>query len=187
MIPLLEKKTIFLTEESIPISYIDSADTARLVLKSFTSKKFLNQTIDIGGLESWEPKIILNMCEQYTGLTPIVKKIPIFEILAAQFFTSLYENTWPISRRLALIEITLQGKNYLVTDSEKLCNLFEIDKNELRLLPRYIKFYVDRIFNNILRKIDNNGMSDEKELKELKRMGIPIREDLTDLHEKFEE
>jgi len=185
VIPIIDKEFVYLIEESIPISYIDCIDVARLVLRSFTSSIFLNKTIDIGGLDTWDPKKILDLCEKYSGLEPNVKKFPASNILLTRLFTRLFEGAWPVSRRLDLIEIVLQGKNFLVTDSEKLLQTFSIDQDELRPLPSYLLLYINTILDMIIAKYNGTLEDDEKELEEWERMGIKVVEDLNYLNEEF--
>lgn len=187
VIPIIDKNLIYLIEESIPISYIDCIDVARLVLRSFTSEKFLNKTINIGGLEAWEPKKILELCENFCGLEPSIKKLSAFEILITRILTRFFEDAWPVSRRLDLIDIVLQGDKFLVTDPSDLVEIFSIEKSELRPLSTYLSFYINTILDMIIEKFDGNLEDDQKELEEWEKMGIKIVEDLNYLNEKNRE
>jgi len=187
VIPIIDKKLIYLTEESIPISYIDCIDVARLVLRSFTSEKFLNKTIDIGGLESWDPKKILELCENFSGLEPNIKKFPAFNIILMRIITKFFESAWPISRRLALIDIVLQGGNSFITDPNDLFNTYLVEKDELRSLHNYLSFYINTILDMIIKKFEGNLEDDQKELEEWEKMGVKVVEDISSLNEKYKD
>lgn len=88
-IPLFDREQVFVTANYMPICYIDCIDVARLVMRSLTSKKFVNKTVNISGLKSWTPQQVISVCEKRCGLKARIRKIRIIDIMTARFITSL--------------------------------------------------------------------------------------------------
>jgi hypothetical protein len=158
----------------MPISYIDCIDVARLTLRTFTSEKMVNKTLNIGGLEPWTAKQILELSEECSGIIPVVKKVPILDILITRSIASFFESAWNLTRRLALIDLIKETNNSLVTNPKELLETFEIKEEELRKLTPYLNYYFERVFQTIMQKYAGNPEDDEKELEEWRKKGVEI-------------
>ena len=173
-IPVFDQNRIFLTDNYMPICYIDCIDVARLVLRSFSSSKFVNKTVNISGLKSWTPQQVLEVCEKRSGLKARTRYIPIIEILTVRFITSLFQSTWYMTRKLALIDIIRRNTPDLVLDPTEMLELFEITPDELRSFDYYIYYYYERAFEMIYKRLGGNEEDDERELEEWRKKGATV-------------
>jgi len=173
-IPMIDDEFVYVANENMPISYIDCIDVARLTLRTFTSQKMVNRTIDVGGLEPWTANQILAVCQECSGIIPVVKRVPILDILITRSIASFFESSWNLTRRLSLIDLIKETNNTLVTDPKELLEIFEIQEAELRKLTPYLYYYFDRVFQTIMQKYTGNPEDDEKELDEWRKKGVQI-------------
>lgn len=173
---IFDRKPIFVTDNVMPISYIDCMDAARLVIRSFSSKKFENRTVNLAGLRAWTPKEVIKVCRKRSGLNPRIEYIPIEEILTVRYFSGLFEETWDFSHKLALVDIIRRATPDLIIDPKEMLKLFEIDSSELRPFDYYIYYYYGKAFEMIFKRFGGTIDDDKEELEEWIRRGIPISE-----------
>ena len=146
-IPILDKQPIWITKESVNISYIDTQDAASICLKSLLIKDTENQTFFLGTLKAWRSKDIIEICEKLSGQKAQLKMIPISLLKLTEQISSLFEWSLKINERLAFVK-TLEENNF----SSDLLNLYEkidIEKNSLVKLENYLEEYFERILTTL--------------------------------------
>jgi uncharacterized protein YbjT (DUF2867 family) len=146
-IPILDKQPIWITKESVDISYIDTQDAASICLKSLLIKDTENQTFFLGTLKTWRSKDIIEICEKLSGQKAQLKMIPISLLKLTEQISSLFEWSLKINERLAFVK-TLEENNF----SSDLLNLYEkidIEKNSLVKLENYLQEYFERILSTL--------------------------------------
>nr|YP_009369822.1 conserved hypothetical plastid protein [Boldia erythrosiphon]ARO90510.1 conserved hypothetical plastid protein [Boldia erythrosiphon] len=152
-IPILENQSIWITNESRPIAYMDTQDVAKFIIKSLDLYTTENQTFNLSGKKMWSSIEIIKLCEKLSGKKAKINYIPLTFLGILKGITQLCEWTWNISDRLAFIEI-LSKKNQSAIDI-KLCyidslyKIFNVTQENINSLEEYLQEY----FTSIVKKI----------------------------------
>jgi len=77
---VLENLPIWVTNENMSVSYIDTQDIAKFCLRALQLPKTENQQFFLSGLKGWVSSEIIQLCEQLAGQSPKVQLIPSFLI-----------------------------------------------------------------------------------------------------------
>jgi len=109
-IPILEGFPIWITDEQIDISYIDTQDIARFCVRSLQLPKTKNKVFILEGPKRWLSLDIIKLCEQLAGQSSNVNQIPIFILKLFTNVIGYFEWGQNISDRLRFVEI-LNNKN----------------------------------------------------------------------------
>jgi len=163
-IPILENLPIWITNENISVSYMDTQDIAKFCLRSLQLPKTENQIFFLGGLKGWVSVQIITLCEQLAGLenSPKVQQIPLFILMLISKFFGFFEWGQNISNRLAFVEI-LNIENNFSKSTFELYELFKIDPSEINQLDDYFLEYFIRLLNR-LRYINFEDVQKQKNL-----------------------
>ncbi len=129
-IPILENLPIWVTNENIYISYMDTQDIAKFCLRSLQIPQTTNQTFFLSGSRGWVSSEIINLCEQLAGQQAKVQKVPLFFLKIISNFFGLFEWGQNISDRLAFAEI-LNTENNFSKSTFELYKMFKIDPSEI--------------------------------------------------------
>nr|QCI05841.1 hypothetical protein [Dasysiphonia japonica] len=165
-IPILDKKTIWLTEESQSISYIGTQDIAKIAVKSLSITKSKNKSFPLGGHRGWSSLEVINLCEQICGKKAKISKISINMLTLLKNFTNLFQWSWDISERLSFISILSEMDNYSKSFNNTL-KVFNLQKDEIELLEMYLQEYFQKIMSK-LKQLNYKVLNDEKNNNELK-------------------
>nr|YP_010152789.1 conserved hypothetical plastid protein [Olisthodiscus luteus]YP_010152841.1 conserved hypothetical plastid protein [Olisthodiscus luteus]QQW50450.1 conserved hypothetical plastid protein [Olisthodiscus luteus]QQW50502.1 conserved hypothetical plastid protein [Olisthodiscus luteus] len=142
-IPILEKERIWITDESRPFFYLDSADVATICLESLRSKNAKNKTVTITDTKPWFLTDIINLCENLSGQTAVTSKISNGVLKLLQQIANKFEWSWSVSNSLSFVKFLECEK----INSQKLDRgMFKVKMQELVPLNTYFKDY----FKNIL-------------------------------------
>ena len=161
-IPVLEELPIWVTNEKIYISYIDTQDIAKFCLRSFQIPLTINQTFFLNGSRGWISSEIINLCEQLAGQEASVRRVPIFLLKFASRFFGFFEWGQNISDRLAFVEILYTKSNFSKSTVE-LYKIFKIDSSEIIQLDDYFLEYFIRLLKR-LRDINFEDVQKQKNL-----------------------
>jgi len=145
--PILDKQPIWVTKESVPISYIDTQDVASICLKSLLNKRTENETFFLGGPKAWVSKNIIEICENLSGQKAQLKLIPISFLKFARKISRFFEWSLKITERLAFIEI-LEEKEFC-SNSQKLYEIFDLNIDDFLKLENYLEEYFERMLNTL--------------------------------------
>ena len=135
-IPILEGFPIWITDEQIDISYIDTQDIARFCVRSLQLPKTKNKVFILEGPKRWLSLDIIKLCEQLAGQSANVNQIPIFILKLFTNVIGYFEWGQNISDRLRFVEI-LNNKNTFSNSKVDLYQIFKIDINEILNLEDY--------------------------------------------------
>lgn len=161
-IPILENLPIWVTNENLSVSYMDTQDIAKFCLRSLQLPKTENQVFFLSGSKSWVSSEIIKLCEQLAGQSAKVQKIPSFLLkLVSQFF-GFFEWGQNISDRLAFGEI-LNIENNFSKSTFKLYQLFKVDSAEIIQLDDYFLEYFIRLLKR-LRDINFEDVQKQRNL-----------------------
>ena len=172
-IPILENLTIWVANENIYISYMDTQDIAKFCLRSLQLPRTINLALPLRGLKRWDSSEIINLCEQLAGQSAKVQKIPLtFLKLISQFF-GFFEWGQNISDRLAFVKILSIQNNFpkskfdLYYDSYYYqilySDLFNMNSSEIVQLDDYFLEYFIRLLKR-LRDINFEDIQKQKNL-----------------------
>ena len=161
-IPILENLPIWITNENIYISYMDTQDIAKFCLRSLQIPKTTNQIFFLSGSKSWISSEIIMLCEQLAGQTAKVQRIPLIVLKWMSYFFGFFEWGQNISSRLAFVEI-LNTENNFSKSTFDLYKIFKINSNEIIQLDDYFLEYFIRLLKR-LRDINFEDIQKQKNL-----------------------
>jgi uncharacterized protein YbjT (DUF2867 family) len=147
-IPVLDKQTIWITNESLPISYIDTQDAASICLNSLFIRKTQNETFFLGNPKSWFSKSIVEICEKLSGQKAKLNIINIRILILLYGITSLFEWTSKINERLAFVKL-LEKKQIQYSNIRNLDEAFDMDKINFVKLENYLEEYFQIILKTL--------------------------------------
>ena len=111
-IPILEDYPIWITNESVSISYMDTQDIAKFCLRSLQLPKTKQEVFFLGGPKSWLSSEIVKLCEELAGQTARIRKVSISLLRFSSLFLGFFEWGQNISDRLAFAEILNLEKQF---------------------------------------------------------------------------
>nr|YP_009589197.1 conserved hypothetical plastid protein [Corallina ferreyrae]QBL75713.1 conserved hypothetical plastid protein [Corallina ferreyrae] len=155
-LPILDSQSIWITQESQAIPYIDTQDVAKFTIKSLSITNTKNRLFVLAGSYAWTSFEIIELCEKLSGQKSKISPIPIFVLQFFRQLTKMFQWSWSISERLAFTNLLIE-KQYFDKSMDEFYDIFQIDSNELNSLESYLQEY----FSSILRKM--------KELNEQKK------------------
>jgi uncharacterized protein YbjT (DUF2867 family) len=161
-IPLLEGKTIWKTNESVPISYIETQDAAKFCIKSLSLKSTENKVFSLGGPKAWDSNEIINLCERLSGQKAQIKTIPIRLLNIFRQITMFFDWTAQISQRLAFVELLQEKTNFLITQDIN-HTIFRIKSEDLISLDSYLREYFEMMLVT-LENLDVDSQNKQKDL-----------------------
>jgi len=161
-IPVLENLPIWVTNENMSVSYMDTQDIAKFCLRALQLPKTENQQFFLSGLKGWVSSEIIQLCEQLAGQSAKVQRIPSFLINFVTNLLGFFEWGQNISDRLAFIQI-LNVKNDFSKSTFELYKLFKIDSSEIIQLDDYFLEYFIRLLKR-LRDINFEDVQKQRNL-----------------------
>lgn len=161
-IPILENLPIWITNENMSISYIDTQDIAKFCLRALQLPKTENKIFFLSGVKNWVSSDIINLCEQLAGQSAKVQRIPSFILKLVSNFFGFFDWSQNISDRLAFVKI-LNVENNFSKSTFDLYQSFKIDSGEIIPLEDYFLEYFIRLLKR-LRDINFEDVQKQKKL-----------------------
>jgi len=161
-IPILENLPIWITNEKISISYIDTQDIARICVRALQLSKAKNKIFIAGGPNSWISFDIIKLCDQLVGQFANVHNIPIVFLKIFSNFIGYFEWGQNISDRLQFVKM-LNTEKFFSKSIFHLYEIFKIDKNEILKLEDYFLEY----FIRLLKRLKDINFEDIQKQKNL--------------------
>lgn len=143
-LPILEKQSIWLTNNTNSISYIDTQDAAKFCLRSLIIDITKNRTFSLGGINSWKSDELITSCEKFSGQKANIIQTPNFIIQFTRIFFNFFEWGWNIADRLGFVEI-FSGNTKFIVSFNKLNQIFRFNSNDLFRLDLYLQEYFEQI------------------------------------------
>ena len=161
-IPILEDLPIWVSNENICVSYMDTQDIAKFCLRSLQLPQTENKTFFLGGPRGWISSEIINLCEQLAGQKANVNQIPVLFLKFISRLLGFFEWGQNISDRLAFAEI-LNVENNFSKLTFDLYKTFKIDSKEIVQLDDYLLEY----FISLLKRLRDINFEDIKKQRNL--------------------
>lgn len=143
-IPILEQQNIWLTNETLPVNYVNTQDVARICFKSLLAISSNSLTIPVVNKKAWLSNDIISLCEQLSGLKANVSTIPIIFLSGISLLFRFSKWGWPIQDRLAFSSLLYSQQND-ETDIlfNKLCQEINVTEDNFLGLEEYLQEYFE--------------------------------------------
>ena len=161
-IPILEDYPIWITNESVSISYMDTQDIAKFCLRSLQLPKTKQEVFFLGGPKSWLSSEIVRLCEELAGQTARIKKVSISLLKFSSLFLGFFEWGQNISDRLAFVEILNLEKKFSQSPTN-IYTIFKINPKDIVQLDDYFLEY----FLRLLKRLKDVNFEDVQKQKNL--------------------
>ena len=162
-IPILENQSIWTTNDSNPISYMDTQDISKFCLKSLIIEETKNKVFVLSGVKGWLSSEIIDLCEQLAGQKAKLSKIPVPLLKLIKQILSFFEWTQNITDRLSFIEILSNDNKNTIKSTKDLYKIFNIEPSSLVSLDIYFQEY----FIKILKRLKYINFEDIQKQKNL--------------------
>ena len=153
-LPILEGETIWLTNSSPALSYIDTQDAAKAILNEVSNPRYEKNLVALVGEKAWNSKDIISLCERLSGKTAKISYIPTPILFILSRFFRFFEFTWNIADRLQFADI--------VSNEERALNEFQWNINRLSL-----ESYFQEYFGKILKKLRETNYQQSQKSKDI--------------------
>lgn len=158
-LPILDKQSIWITQETQSIPYIDTQDVAKFTIKSLSIQNTRNKVLPLAAPSKWTSFEIIELCEKLSGQKSKISTIPISILQFLRYLTRMFQWTWAISDRLAFTNL-LTDKNLFDLSMYQFYEIFEVGSSEFNSLENYLQEY----FSSILQKMKE--LNEEKSKNE---------------------
>ena len=147
-LPILDKQSIWITDELSSISYINTQDVANLVIQSLSIDQFTNKSLPLIGKKAWTSMEVIKLCERISGRRARINRVPLYLLNSLKQFMKFFQWSWNIAERLDFIQVL--SKNYN-TDAkmQEILYILKIDQKNLESLEFYFQEYFARIMKKL--------------------------------------
>jgi len=147
-LPILDQKSVWITGDNNSVTYLNTEDIAKVVIKSLSIKQSKKKIFPLVGVKAWTSLDIINLCEKISGQKAKITKVPIIILKISRQILNLFQWTWNISSRLAFTQI-LSNKTDFSVPMYDVYNVFNLNDQEFETLENYFQEY----FNKIMQKL----------------------------------
>lgn len=161
-IPILENLPIWVTNENIKLSYMDTQDVAKFAIRALQLPNTINCSFVLTGSKEWVSSDIINLCEELVGQSAKIQRIPPFILKIVSKFFGIFEWGENISDRLSFVEL-LEIELPSLSSNFELYKTFKIDSAEIIQLDDYFLEFFIRLLKR-LRDINFEDIQKQKNL-----------------------
>jgi uncharacterized protein YbjT (DUF2867 family) len=147
-VPILDQQTVWSTQDTAKIAYMDTQDIAKFCLRSLVLNETTNKTFVLGGSKSWLSSELITTCEKLSGQKAQTSFIPLFLLSGLRVLSGFSKWSWGVTDRLAFAEVLSQNSNSEESINESY-RVFKIDPSDVLALEDYLKEY----FYTMLKKL----------------------------------
>lgn len=162
-IPILENQSIWVTENTSPIAYMDTQDIAKFAVQALKVPETEGKTFAIAGGRAWGANEIIQLCEKLSGREARITRVPVGLLRVARKGTQFFQWTWNISDRLAFAEVVTTGQP-LSAPMEDVYSVFGLNPADMTSMEAYLQEYFERIMKK-LRELDYEKQKKKKSEK----------------------
>ncbi|RVX12069.1 Uncharacterized protein ycf39 [Vitis vinifera] len=147
-VPILEEKSVWGTDATTRIAYMDTQDIARLTFIALRNEKINGKLLTFAGPRAWTTQEVITLCERLAGQDANVTTVPVSVLKLTRQLTRLFEWTNDVADRLAFSEV-LTSDTVFSTSMTETYDLLGVDPKDIVTLEKYLQDY----FTNILKKL----------------------------------
>ena len=147
-IPVLENQTVWVSGIPTPIAYINSQDAASFAVAALDHPNTIRQTFPVVGPKAWTTGEITQLCENYSGKSARVFRVPPSLLSLMEGVASFFESSLNVAERLAFAEV-VGGGQPLDAPMEASYEAFGIDPAMTTRLEDYLREYYDTILRRL--------------------------------------
>nr|YP_009393910.1 hypothetical protein [Polysiphonia sertularioides]ARW62472.1 hypothetical protein [Polysiphonia sertularioides] len=164
-LPILDKKTVWITSESSQICYVSTEDVAAIAIKSLSVSQFKNIYLPLAGSKSWKSLDIIEMCELISGRRANTNQVSIYTLKILQNFVNLFQWSQNIAERLAFTGVLLRGYN-ATAEMKEILYILQLSPHCIEPLEIYLQEYFERVTKKI-RELNYQNFNNDKNFSEL--------------------
>lgn len=159
-LPILDRQSIWITQETQALPYIDTQDVAKFAIKSLSIKASENQSFSLAGPSYWTSFEVIELCEKLSGQKSITSTVPIAFLHLLRRLTKMFQWTMNISERLAFTNLLAEKQSFYFS-MDQFYNTFNANPGDFNSLDSYMQEY----FSSILQKMKElNEQQDDSAL-----------------------
>lgn len=147
-LPILDRQSIWITQETQAIPYIDTQDVAKFTIRSLSLQQTQNKVLPLAAPSKWTSFEIIELCERLSGQKSKISIIPLFILQSLRYLTNMFQWTWAISDRLAFTNL-LTEKQLFKLSMYQFYEIFGVSSKDFNSLENYLQEY----FSSILQKM----------------------------------
>merc|ERR1712224_768328 len=152
-VPILERKTVWGTDEETKTAYVDTLDIARMTINSLRRPDTDGRTLTIAGPKAWTTTEIIELCENLSGGSKAkVVKVPMWILKVTRGLLSCFQPARDAADRQAFTDLS-SGDLELDSTMKKTYKLLEIDPSKMLTL----ELYLDEYYGKIIKKLKEVG------------------------------
>nr|YP_009296409.1 hypothetical protein Thor_052 [Thorea hispida]AOM65344.1 hypothetical protein Thor_052 [Thorea hispida] len=150
-LPILDKQSVWITNNLISIPYIDTQDVAKFTILSLSMPSTENKLLPLIGCKSWSSNEIIILCEKLSGQRAIKTNIPYQLLEISCQCTKLFQWSWKISERLSFNQIFNRKEIFNNYDMQmrNICLNLNINWEEIISLEDYLQEYFSRVMKKL--------------------------------------
>ena len=147
-IPILDNQAVWVAGESTPIAYMDTLDIAKFAVRAVEVPETAEKTFPLAGSRAWTAEEIINLCENLSGKTAKISRLPtgLLQFLARAM--RFFEWTRNASDRLIFANVLVSGKSF-DADMSEVYDIFGLNPNEMTTVETYLQEYFSRIMKKL--------------------------------------
>nr|UAD87189.1 hypothetical protein [Gracilaria pacifica] len=149
-LPILDNRTVWITDDVKSIAYMDTQDIAKLTIRSLSSVKTKNKILPMVGSQSWSSIEIIELCEKLSGQRSKISRIPVFILDLLCRLTYFFQWSWNIADRLTFTAV-LTNSDSFNTSMGEVYNILQTSEKDTEKLEDYFKEY----FEKVMKKLKN--------------------------------
>mgnify|MGYP006426861377 CR=1 FL=1 len=163
-IPILDNQAVWVAGESTPIAYMDTLDIAKFAVRAVEVPETAKKTFPLAGSRAWTAEEIINLCENLSGKSAKVSRLPtgLLQFLARAM--RFFEWTRNASDRLIFANVLVGGKSF-DADMSEVYDIFGLNPNEMATVETYLQEY----FSRIMKKLKEINYEKERSKKKKKK------------------
>nr|YP_009397834.1 hypothetical protein [Sonderella linearis]ARW67020.1 hypothetical protein [Sonderella linearis] len=164
-VPILDEYSIWITNEVLSISYMNTQDIAKIAIKSLSVNQFNNKILSLSDNKSWTSLQIITLCEKISGRRAKINIVPIIFLNFLMFITKFFQWTWTISSRLAFIKLlSYQSNSY--SSLKEILYILKMEPNEIESLELYFQEYFHKIMKK-LKELNYDSLNMNNDINKL--------------------
>lgn len=147
-VPILEDKSVWGTDASTRVAYMDTQDIARLTFSALRSEKADRKLFTFAGPRAWTVQEVISLCERLAGQDAKVTTVPVGILKLTRALTRFFQWTTDAADRLAFSEVLSSDVVFSAPMAETY-SVLSADAKDTTTLEKYLQEY----YTNILKKL----------------------------------